>query len=272
MRSWGAMYAVIAEIPDYFTVLVGTKYKQNWAMKEFQRNGTVDCPNYYPIDAATVGRGVLEDPNGTFCRPEQTGACCVNGTCLARNDSACGECTIPGSMFGDHLANFAIQTNTKLKAPYSISCWYPNSRLGLENMVAASNSLWRQRHRWNYLGVDRLYPGYTECPVTKNIQDPAMIDCLVVPLFSSIEHTDPNVCSDEDRFAMQRRLRRAYHSKYGALPILFYREIKGMPKAECERLWGGIDCEDGYRKDFFAQEFVFDDGSCVHRPLGCEAE
>jgi hypothetical protein len=84
MRAWGAMYAVIEGNPDFFTVLAGTKYKQNWAMKEFQLDGTVDCPNYYPIDAATVGRGVLDDPNATFCKPEQTGACCVNGTCLAK--------------------------------------------------------------------------------------------------------------------------------------------------------------------------------------------
>jgi hypothetical protein len=26
------------------------------------------------------------------------------------------------------------------------------------------------------------------------------------------------------------------------------------------------------RRDFFAQEFQFDDGSCVHRPVGCKAE
>jgi hypothetical protein len=115
-------------------------------------------------------------------------------------------------------------------------------------MIAASNTLWQQRHRWNFVEIDSWYAGYTECPVTINIQDPEMIDCLVVPVFSPMGHTDPNVCSDEDRFAMQRRLRRVYHSKYGALPILFYREIKGMPKAECERLWGGIDCDDGYRE------------------------
>jgi hypothetical protein len=122
------------------------------------------------------------------------------------------------------------------------------------------------------LGADKLYPGYTECPVTIDIQDPEMIDCVVIPIFPPIGQKDPNVCSDGDRFAMQRRLRRVYHSKYGALPILFYREIKGMPKAECERLWGGIDCDDGYRRDFFAQEFQFDDGSCIHRPVGCKAE
>jgi hypothetical protein len=272
MRAPGATFAVRATNPDFFIVLVGTKYKQNWAMKEFQLNGTVDCPNYYPADAATVERGVLEDPNGTFCRPATTRACCVNGTCLARHDSACGECKIPGSMFGDHVANYAAKRHRKLQAPSFLTCWYPNSRHGLENMVTASNTLWQQRYRWNYVRAIRRYAGYTECPVTINIRDPEMIDCLVVPIFSRRGHSNRNVCSDKDRVAMQKRLRRSYHSEYGALPILFYSEVKGMPTPECERLWGGIDCDDGYKRDFFAQEFKFDDGSCVHRPVGCKAE
>jgi hypothetical protein len=272
MRARGGMYAFLRETSDFFTVLVGTKYKQNWAMKDLQRNGTVDCPNYYPSDAATVGRGVLEDPNATFCRPGQTGACCVNGTCLAQNDSACGECTIPGAMVGNHVADFVGQTNATIRSLSYLSCWYPNSRHGLENMVAASNTLWQQRLRWNDIEDDRRYPGYTECPLTTNIQDPEMLDCLVVPIFSQIGYADLNLCHDEDRVAMQRRLRRVYHTKYGTLPILFYREIKGMSKTECDRFWGGIDCEDGYRKDFFSQEFRFDDGSCIYRPVGCKAE
>ena len=78
-----------------FTLLVGTKYKKNWAMKDFQVNGTVDCQTYYPTDAGTTTRGVLEDPNATFCRPKDSVAVCVNGTCLADSDSACSGCKLP---------------------------------------------------------------------------------------------------------------------------------------------------------------------------------
>ena len=39
---------------------------------------------------------------------------------------------------------------------------------------------------------------------------------------------------------------------------------------ECLQYWGGTNCLDGYRKEFFAQSFVFDDGSCLAIPPGFE--
>ena len=131
-----------------FTLLVGTKYKKNWAMKDFQVNGTVDCQTYYPTDAGTTTRGVLEDPNATFCRPKDSVAVCVNGTCLADSDSACSGCKLPGAMFGDHIAKFAEQENTTfIGLPY-FSFLYPKSCHGMEDMVAATNSMWKERRRW----------------------------------------------------------------------------------------------------------------------------
>ena len=43
-----------------------------------------------------------------------------------------------------------------------------------------------------------------------------------------------------------------------------------MRESDCERFWGGIECQDGYRKDFFSQEYKFANGACVHRPPDCE--
>ena len=248
---------------DAFTVLVGTKYKKNWAMKDLQVNGTVDCQTYYPTDAGTMKRGVLEKPNATFCRPRKSIAVCVNGTCLAGSNSACGGCKLPGAMFGDHIAKFAEQENTTTRGLTFFSCWYPKSRHGMEDMAAATNSVWKERRRWQ---DGSTYIGWTECTATRNIGRTEMIDAIVIPL----NIPDSSICEFWSGMHIQRTLQFAYERGHGSLPVLFYREIEGMRESDCERFWGGIECQDGYRKDFFSQEYKFENGACVHRPSGCE--
>jgi hypothetical protein len=275
IRASGAIFT--GEREDTFTILVGTKYKKNWAMKEFQVNGTVDCQTYYPQDAGTIGRGVLEDPKAIFCRPDQSDAVCVNETCLADSDSACGGCKLPGAMFGDHIAKFAEQENTTFQGLTYFSCWYPKSRHGMKNMVTAANSIWKERNRWQDTSdledYDLMnYSGWTECTATRNIGTTEMVDAIVIPLLSA----ETSICEycdleeDCDQGEIQAKLQFAYDRGYGSLPVLFYREIEGMQEPDCERLWGGIECEDGYRKNFFSQEYKFKNGACVHRPPGCE--
>ena len=210
---------------EAFTTIIATKYKQNRAMNKFQGNGSVDCQIYYPADAGTVGRGTLEHPNATFCRPSQSSACCVNGTCLTDGESACGRCKIPGTMFGEHVARFVEQNNETLGALTFISCWYPKSRRGLEEMSAASNSLWKERHRWIKPG--NMYIGWTECTATLNIRSQEMIDAIVAPLFVDDPAPDLGLCDYWDRQLLLRKLQYAYDSGFGALPVVFLSRSPG---------------------------------------------
>jgi hypothetical protein len=87
-----------------------------------------------------------------------------------------------------------------------------------------------------------------------------MIDAIVIPL----DIPDSSICEYWSRNQIQTTLQFAYERGYGSLPVLFSREIKGMRESDCERLWGGIECQDGYRKDFFSQEYNFANGACIH--------
>lgn len=265
--------AIFEESPDNsFALLVGTKYAKNTAFKAAQgtRGGVVDCENYYPTDAGTILRGVLEQPGATFCRSGRLTPSCVNGQCLtAESDSACGQCLIPGAKFGDHMGRWSESNNEKIGGLTYRSCWYDKSREGLKEMIAASNSLWVERHRWH----DRerfTYDGWAECPVTKNIQQNEMVDAIAIPLYRMGETSDPSLCEYSNHDFIYQRLKLAYEKGYGELPILFYRETPGMKKAsDCERMWGGTNCENGYAKHFFSQEYRFGNGACIHRPAGC---
>jgi hypothetical protein len=49
------------------------------------------------------------------------------------------------------------------------------------------------------------------------------------------------------------------------------KETKGMSnQTECDRVWKGVDCHNGYRKEFFSQTMEFLDGACIGVPTGCE--
>jgi hypothetical protein len=122
-----------------FAVLVGTKYAKNSAFEELvQTNRTVDCANYYPGDAGSIFRGVLEEPGGKFCRDERVATMCLNGTCLTNSsetgcgecqiegtclngtcltnssETGCGECQIEGTKFGGFLARWSEERDERL--------------------------------------------------------------------------------------------------------------------------------------------------------------
>ena len=86
-----------------FAILVGTKYRKNWALRRYQRKGSVYCSSYFPLDAGTNMRGVLQDPSGTGCNPQVIYPLCLNnGTCMSGNtETGCGECQISGNAMGE---------------------------------------------------------------------------------------------------------------------------------------------------------------------------
>lgn len=55
-------------------------------------------------------------------------------------------------------------------------------------------------------------------------------------------------------------------AKYGPLPVLFLAQTEGISKSLCNEFWSGKSCDNGYRKEFFAQEFPFSTGACLKRP------
>lgn len=64
---------------------------------------------------------------------------------------------------------------------------------------------------------------------------------------------------------LQQQLRTLKRHQYTEwLPVVILQETRGMPNPEeCSKYWGGVHCEDGYRKSFFSQSFYFPDGSCI---------
>lgn len=110
--------------------------------------------------------------------------------------------------------------------------------------------------------------GWTECTATLNVRDKEVADAIFLKL-PPVVHRNVSLCEmglDEDH---QKSLQRMHDNGYGSLPVLFLKETRGMDSSECNRFWGGQDCEDGYRKEFFAQEWNFTSGACLARPLGC---
>lgn len=264
MRASGAIFEETKE--NSAAILVGTKYKKNWAMKEYQRSeNTVDCVTYFPSDAGSLSRGVLESP--TLCRRDHSAPLCVEEDCLADNDSACGGCKVPPREMGDLVARWYEQENTRTAGPFTYSmCDYAD----IEDMVIASNSLWKERHRWFDMSPE--YSGYSECPATISILDhESVADALVIPLYVGDPNLALTLCDYPDMSMIGRRLEKVWNLSRGNLPVLFYRETQGLRKIEeCQKLWGGEDCNDGFHKEFFSQEYLFDDHSCIHRPSGCQ--
>jgi len=242
-----------------FTILIGRKYKRNWAMKDFQtNNASVDCITYYPSDAGSVTRGVLEDP--PVCIEQRTVPVCVNDTCLATNRSACGECQVPGNMTGWMLGEYK-PNRTRGKLIYQTFmhvCWYQD----LKELVAASNSMWAERKSWFRFGKSNdaamRYQGWTECTATLNIRDRAMADAIVIAVGTPMRG-GPSLCEHATVDSMQPRLQLAHDRGYAAsLPVLLYRETK-----ECD----DVDCK--WQKEFISQEYNFSNGACLRRHPAC---
>ena len=46
-------------------------------------------------------------------------------------------------------------------------------------------------------------------------------------------------------------------------PIVIMEQTRGIDSSDCDKFWSGQDCEDGYKKHFFRQSFIFPGGSCL---------
>jgi hypothetical protein len=148
------------------------------------------------------------------------------------------------------------------------TCWYPKTHYGMMEMVEASNSLWKERRRWRVDGEDN-YDGQSQCTATRNVIEGVLADAIVIPLVSTGE-PNPSICNQRDHRSLQKRLQNAYDRGYKSLPILFFRETEGMIKvSDCRQMWGDKDCYDGYQKEFFSQEYMFENGACIYRPPNC---
>ena len=149
------------------------------------------------------------------------------------------------------------------------NCWFEN----VTDMMVASNSMWMERDRWSVNADPSRYKGWTECPVTANVHDRNVVDAVVVQL--PVSENGTNLCDYLHMTAYEARLLKPLQYIYNDLgyidlPVIFLRQTHGLTDAEeCEEFWGGVDCSNGYRKEFFAEIFNFSDGSCLAIPEGC---
>jgi hypothetical protein len=184
-------------------------------------------------------------------------------------------------MIGNHFAELFsnLAKDTYFGNFYSRTvCSYPGTEQGLKDMIAASNSLWKQRRGWCrfddqlcHTSSERKYRGHTECMASKNIMNVEMADGILIQMPSKIFERQVNL----ERFFpylydfLFEKLQELYDWGYTELPIVFMEEIKGMSPEECRRYWGGVDCQVGYRKEVYTQALNFSNGACIASPPGC---
>merc|ERR1711879_1117427 len=47
-------------------------------------------------------------------------------------------------------------------------------------------------------------------------------------------------------------------------PVIIMEQVQGLINDdECGEIWNGEDCEEGFRKSFFSQNFKFESGNCL---------
>merc|ERR1711937_324163 len=67
--------------------------------------------------------------------------------------------------------------------------------------------------------------------------------------------------------AIEEDLLKAMQLDGGALagkPVIIMEQVQGaLTDDECQTWWEGADCEEGFRKKFFAQNFKFESGNCL---------
>ena len=254
--------------------LVGSRYSVNWAMQQGQ--DMVHTPTCYPGDAGSFRRNSLtKESHGMGChlRAPQ-GGICLNGTCLydIENNCVCNYKQVPGRDFGDFLSRWMASRGQRARAPWNLLCSYETNLVGMTEMVAASNSLWTERRRWQH-NNDSHYIGYTECPATENMKDKNMLDAIIVRLPITDKHHASFSCDypGNVHVAARNALMHMHEVGFHDLPVVFLEQARGMPNQnECDRMWNGTNCMDGYRKEIFAETFDFDDGSCLAIPKGCK--
>ena len=67
--------------------------------------------------------------------------------------------------------------------------------------------------------------------------------------------------------AAQIRLETTLHAMwtqgYGSKAVVVMEQTRGLDSTDCNKYWSGQNCEDGYKKHFFRQSFLFPGGSCL---------
>ena len=161
------------------SLLVGSKYRRNHVIVDDDAKDQpfVSCATYYPANAGTEQLGMTDsvDANGKGChRDDMKKLCFKNNTCseLLNVDCSCDSSKVPPHAIGDYFTELFsnLAKGTYFGNFYSRTvCSYPGTEQGLNDMIAASNSLWKQRHGW-CLFDDQLchkselkYRGHTEC-------------------------------------------------------------------------------------------------------------
>lgn len=249
--------------------IVGSRFGINRFDDRTKGAEVVEALACYAADAGTYKRNALiEENQGMSCHPESPpGGICINGTCLYDNDTCQCNRQVSGNLYGEILSQWITE---KADTPFTYMCAYPGDRHGISEMVDASNSLWMERRRWS-IRNDQAYQGYTECPVTNNMRRQDMVDAIVIRLPLSEKH-GTTLCDYRKRaqFNVQTSLAKIHKMGFQSLPVVVLEQAKGMPnRTECNTMWGGIECINGYRKEIFAQTHFFDDGSCLAMPEGC---
>jgi hypothetical protein len=291
MRAPNSVYHELGGQWNYAipALMIGSKFRRDHMIitNETMEHPFVDCALYYPANAGTTQLGMTAgsvDANGKGgChRDDMEKLCFKNNTCseLYNIDCSCDSSKVPPHMIGDHFAE--LFSNIAEDASFGqffarTVCSYPGTEQGLKDMIAASNSLWKQRNGWclfeeQECEISELkYRGHTECMASKNIMNVEMADGIIIQIPPRIferqvdlERLYPNFYE-----TMLKRLKELYDWGYKDLPIVFMEEIKGMSPEACQRYWGGENCRDGYRKEVYTQAFYFSNGACIASPPGC---
>ena len=118
--------------------------------------------------------------------------------------------------------------------------------------------------------------GWTECLVsTNNKHLPDLADAITIilpamPAASGGERRSLCDLSYEALVVLEDSLNTlAFGLEFKSNPVVIMEQTRGgLDDDECKIYWGGgndnVDCEDGYRKGFFSQEFLFPSGkSCL---------
>ena len=256
-------------------ILIGSKFSMNGGRNDEENlDALVHSSVCYPSDAGSNKRMALFK-GGTGCHPKGISGLCLNNTCLTtrKQNCACDSHDVPGEKVGPFIAEWLKWAGGKQHGLDRFMCWYQSNRLGLSETIAASNSLWLERSRWCLRERDMQYMGWTECPSTSNMRVKNLVDAIVVRLPVATVH-NMSLCDYEENVVDGVQTALAQMKSLGYTdrkPVVFLEQVKGMMnQQECNDFWNGVECNDGYRKEIFSQEFNFRDGSCLAIPEGCK--
>merc|ERR1711920_113106 len=161
-----------------------------------------------------------------------------------------------------------------------ISCWAEPSDFG--SIVDMTNSFWRERDGWlNWQNPVRMpndisYMGWTECPARwgdktdlKSQREAADAVVIVLPAMQNRmdESGEPHVISicdlSPDAIQGLETSLKAIPNNFLDLPVVVMEQKNGTSAEECNTHWDGEDCNDGYLKGIFSQNYLFPEESCL---------